>query len=153
MHTQQFLGLLDENNLGYPMLERYLLDDELDVEISVFSKKEGVQVVPLPSNRWAPVFDVRLEVCFCVPAGFHGAFETALFGYHTQMDLCAISALRMIYYSSQYLECNYGWHITTIKSPLTERYCAEMSKTYVLDAYDKAYLKLLKDYHIRRGLR
>ena len=152
MHTRQFIDLLDESNLGYPMLERYLINDESNLKIFVFSKKEGVQVVPLPSSGWAPVFDVRLRTCFYVPGGFHCVFEAALFGYHTKKPFCDASHSKALHYSSQYLKYNYGWHITTIVSPRTGKYCAEMSETYVLDTYDRAYLKLLKDYHIRRRL-
>ncbi len=153
MYIQQFLGRLDENNPGYYELVRYLEEDEDDFEVFVFAKNEGVQVVPLPNNRWAPVFDVNLKVCFLVPAGFHTVFIAALCGYHIKDCNCANTSSVAKFYANEYITLDYGWYITSITSARTGKYCAEMSPTYILDTFDKTYLKLLKDYHIRRGLR
>jgi len=152
MHTQLFLGMLDENNPGYIDLMMYFQDSDPDVEIFVFAKNEGINNIPLPTDSWTPLFDKKLDVIFIIPWGFHENIAAALWGYHNKKECCS-GGHRRGYSASQYLKDDLGWYVGTVKYTATQEFCVETSQTYVFDEFDKVYLQRIGPYKIRTGLK
>jgi hypothetical protein len=152
MYLQQFLGMLDEENPWYFDLVKHFQDPDPDVEIFVFAESEGINTIPLPTERWSPLFDKRFGIIFVVPYGFHKNIIAVLWRYHNKLDRCDKGFRREIC-ASQYLQDDLGWYIGSIKSIRTQKFCVETSNTYVFDEFDKAYLKRIGPYCIRTGLK
>ncbi len=153
--VEKFLNSLDKLNPGHDDLVRYFkVDDTSIIEpVNILYKADGVRKISLPSNRQTPLFDKKSDIVFMCPAGYHRGVTAALWGYYNSQESCD-SGMRIYACSGQYLKENYGWYIGSIQAGIVSNtWIVETTHTYVFDNFDKAYLRQIGPYEIRKGLK